>query len=203
MKKVYHVPQINADACIGDRVCENACPSGAITMLNRKAAVDETRCVACLRCLDVCAEGAIRIVRRSEPRVCRVSTDDVDPAELAALCRRAHLDPEEPVCLCTMTLAGEVAAAILKGAHTPEQVTAGTGARSSCAMWCMATILRLLRAHGIDPKPPAGYRWYPADAALWDVPEFVASKHPEYHLADDLRMHGEGLLPNMINLLKK
>ncbi|MBW1788622.1 MAG: 4Fe-4S binding protein, partial [Deltaproteobacteria bacterium] len=40
MKKVYMSAVVDESKCIGDRICENICPAGAIEMVNKKAVVD-------------------------------------------------------------------------------------------------------------------------------------------------------------------
>jgi bacterioferritin-associated ferredoxin len=112
------------------------------------------------------------------------------------------LDPEEAICLCTSTRAAEVAAAILKGAKSPEEVTLATGIRTSCGMWCMAPILRLLKAHGLPVTPPKGFKWYDAQPALWNVPKEVELKYPQYRLEEDKRLFQEGIMDNLVSLLK-
>jgi len=201
MKKAYLLSQVDERKCIGDKICENVCPTGAIKVVNRKARVDETKCAACLECLDMCNEGAIRMVPRERPLTMGVDPLDVDQDELQALCDRARFDPDDPICLCTLTPAKEVAAAILKGAQTPEEVTLMTGIRTSCGMWCMAPILRLLKAHGLETAPPKGYRWYDVDANLWDIPEAVSQKYPEYYLEEDKKLYDESMLDNLILML--
>jgi ferredoxin len=157
-------------------------------MVEKKAVVDSDRCAACLNCMDACPEEAIRMVSRSQPVVWSVDPAEVDQAELSELCRKAHLDPEEVVCSCTWTKAGEVAAAILKGARTPEDVSVMTGIRTSCRMWCIIYIERLLRASGLKLVPPKGYRWYDVDVSIWSVPDDVAREYPEYHIEEDRQL---------------
>ena len=203
MKKVYVTSQVDREKCIGDKICENVCPAGAITMNEKKAQVDEDKCVGCFKCLDVCNEGAIRFVPRSEVRILRVDPTEVDQTRLHEICRRANLDPEDPICMCTLTQAKEVAAAILKGAASPEEVTRMTGIRTACAMYCMAPVLRLLQASGAEMSPPSGYKWYPAEAALWDVTDEVARKYPQYRLREDQKAFSDkGMIDNMISKLK-
>ena len=127
MKKVYEMALVDQTRCIGDKICENVCPAEAIRMVEKKAQVDESKCVACFKCIDVCNEAAIRPVPRVEARILSIDPMEVDQTQLRDLCRRANMDPEEPICLCTLTQAKEVAAAILKGAGSPEEVTRMTG----------------------------------------------------------------------------
>ena len=56
--------------------------------------------------------------------------------------------PDMLVCVCTDTVAGELAGAVLDGAHTPEDVARRTGARTGCTEICLDPILRLLAAAG-------------------------------------------------------
>ena len=202
MKKVYMSAVVDETKCIGDRICENICPAGAIEMVNKKAVVDADKCVACLTCIDACGEGAIATVPRKETKVLHVDPLSVDQKALAALCRKAHLDPEEPICLCTLTQAKEVAAAILKGAGTPQELTRMTGIRSSCSMWCMAPILRLLQASGADLTPPKGFNWYPALACIWEIPDHVVHQYAEYSIAEDRQMAEQGVMDNLVSKLK-
>jgi Fe-S-cluster-containing hydrogenase component 2 len=188
MRRVYSVAQVDPTLCIGDRICENICPTGAIRMVNKKAVVDDERCAACLKCMDYCEEGAIRLIPRAQALLLRADPSDVDPDQLEALCRRAHLHSEDVICPCTSTSAGEVGAAILKGARTPEEVSRMTGVRTACGMWCMALVQELLRAHGLKITPPKGFKWYEVKTALWNVPDEVIRKYPEYRLEEARRL---------------
>jgi len=199
MRKVYSWAEVDQTKCIGDRICENVCPTGAIRMVKKKAVVDGQKCAACLKCMDYCGEGAIRIVPRPQPVLLRVDPSEVDQDQLRELCRKAHLDPHDVICPCTATTAGEVGAAILKGACTPEDVSIMTGVRTACGMWCMALVQELLRAHGLKTTPPKGYNWYEVDTALWNVPDEVVQKYPEYRLDEARRFFQTGmesLVPN-------
>jgi Fe-S-cluster-containing hydrogenase component 2 len=202
MKKVHLCAAIDESKCIGDRICENVCPAGAIEMVDKRAVVDADKCVSCLTCIDACREAAIAMVPRQDRMLLRVDPAEVDQAELEALCRKAHLDPEEPICLCTLTQAKEVGAAILKGAKTPQELTRMTGIRSSCSMWCMAPMLRLLQASGADMTPPKGFNWYPAQAGIWEVPDDVVQQYPEYSIAEDRRLFEKGAMDNLVSKLK-
>jgi Fe-S-cluster-containing hydrogenase component 2 len=185
MKKVYLSAQVDEEKCTGDKLCEFVCPSGAIEVRDKKAHVNGAHCVACSRCLDVCNEEAIQMAPLPEPRVVGVEFSAVDQDRLQDICRGANMEPDDPICLCTFTTAREAAAAILKGAASPEEITRMTGARSACALWCMAPMLRLLNASGVDVKPPSKPKWYNVEAALWNVPNEVCEKYPQYRLKED------------------
>jgi len=199
MRKIYTSALVDPELCKGDKICENICVAKAVTVNDRKAFVDNSRCVSCQKCLDACPEGAITMVPRKEPLLLAVNPDEVDGQELAQLCERAYLDPEDIICVCTFTAAKEVAAAILKGAKTPEEITLKTGIRSACGMWCMAPILRLLNAHGIELPESDNYRWYNIKANLLDASEDAARKYPEYRLEEDKKLFQEGIFHNLLN----
>jgi polyferredoxin len=58
--------RVKDDTCIGCKLCENACPSGAITVNpeNRKATVNTALCHQCTECQAVCNKNAIMYRRR-------------------------------------------------------------------------------------------------------------------------------------------
>lgn len=166
--------------------------------------VDADKCVACVACVDACGENAITYVPRQETKILRVDPADIDPAAIEAICRKAHIRPDYGLCACNANppLAKEVAAAILKGASSPEEITRKTGTRGSCAMWCIAPMLQLLRASGADLTPPKGYKWYPALVGIWDISDEVARKYPEFHLEEDLQLFDQGQKNNLGSILK-
>jgi bacterioferritin-associated ferredoxin len=89
--------------------------------------------------------------------------------------------------MCAGVRVREGAAAVLKGAKTLEEIALMTGARSGCTVYCHMTSLRLLKAHGVEVKPPAkGYRWYDSTQTCWEVPEEVIKKYPGHFLKEDL-----------------
>lgn len=203
MKKVYLLSQVDKTRCLGCIVCENVCPTRAIKVVNKKANVDKKKCVGCLHCMDACNEGAISFVRREQVLTLGVDPGDVDQQRLKELCNKAHFRPEDTVCLCTMTQAREVAAAILKGAESPEEISLMTGVRTSCGMYCISPILRLLRAHGVDVSPRKGWNWYDAHVTLWDISDEVAQKYPQYCLKEDKQLLKEGVFDNMVSSIIK
>lgn len=185
MKEVKFVAQIDKTRCIGDKLCENVCPTEAIKVVQKKAKVDEKRCVACFRCQDACQQDAIEMIALTEPIILGVDPCEVDQTKLKELCIRAHLHPKQFLCLCTSTRVNEAAAAVLKGAKSPEEISLMTGARSGCTLYCIQPMLRLLKAHGVDITPHKGYRCYDIAPTLWDIPEEVEQKYPEYYFKED------------------
>lgn len=169
-------------------MCEKVCPTGAIEIVQKKTKVDEEKCVACCKCWDACPENAIKIVPRPEPIVFGLDPAEVDQTELNKLCAKANLNPRQYLCLCSETRVNEAAAAVLKGAKSPEEISLMTGARSGCGLYCMEPMLRLLKAHGVDISPAKGDRWYNITPNVWDVPPDVAKRYPGYYLEEDKKV---------------
>jgi len=198
VRKIYSFAMVDENLCIGDRICENICVTKAISVVDKKAFVNESRCVNCKRCMDACLPQAIPMKQRKEPIILGVNANEVDQNKLKELCARANFDPEEPVCVCTFTTAKEIAASVLKGAKTPEDVTLMTGARSACGMWCMAPILRILNAHYKDIPESDNYRWYNIKSDLWNTSKDVNDKYPEYRLEEDKELFKKGIFHNLL-----
>lgn len=55
-------PVINHDACVACHACERHCKAGCIDSANK--AIDLSRCVACMDCIDACREKAISFAIR-------------------------------------------------------------------------------------------------------------------------------------------
>jgi ferredoxin len=150
---VKYLARLNSDPCTGCKLCDIVCPSGAISMFVRKAVIDDDSCIGCGRCVDRCPEDIMWMVERDVPLTKTVPLDVVDAAAVETLLDRAGLDPNVSVCVCTLTPASEIAAAVVKGARTLEEVSEMTGMRSGCGIYCVAPALRLLQAAGADMHP--------------------------------------------------
>ncbi|WP_027718370.1 (2Fe-2S)-binding protein [Desulfovirgula thermocuniculi] len=191
MKVVNLLAVVEAEKCKGCRTCERVCPVLAIKVVNRKAVVDAARCRGCAACEQRCPDYAITMAKRDEPVVVAVSTEGLDYAQVVDLCRRARLHPEQIVCYCTATRAEEVAAAILRGARSPEEVSFMTGARTGCKVECIQPILRLLEAAGVTPAPPkGGWQWYGRTPTVWEIPEGVKQKYTGrgFYFDEDIKL---------------
>ena len=51
--------KIDGAACVGCRMCERSCRTGAIAIDGKGGAIDPTLCVDCLECMATCPKGAI------------------------------------------------------------------------------------------------------------------------------------------------
>ena len=54
------IPKIEADLCTGCGKCLESCPVDAITVVNKKAIINEYRCNACRACMPACPVDAIK-----------------------------------------------------------------------------------------------------------------------------------------------
>jgi Na+-translocating ferredoxin:NAD+ oxidoreductase subunit B len=54
------VPKIDKDVCTGCKKCMDVCPTGAISIIDKKAVVNPYICNRCRACVPVCPVGAIQ-----------------------------------------------------------------------------------------------------------------------------------------------
>jgi Fe-S-cluster-containing hydrogenase component 2 len=189
MKLVKQAIEIIDANCTGCYRCERACPTQAITMVGPRkheiAVVDNDRCIACFRCIDVCDDDAMLAVERDEPVKVGTSARKADPQALGALCEAAGLDPNQMACLCSSTKVKELAAAVLAGARTFEQLALASGSASGCLLYCSVPMRRVLRAHlGADADEGGGskLRRYDSAQVLLDLDEAAADAYPLFAL---------------------
>ena len=191
MKIVKFVAEVDKSNCIGDKLCEAICPSGAIKVVAKKANVDSEKCLACTRCFDRCTQEAITMVLRDQPKAVGTSSEGVDPTEIRELCYKAHRRPDELVCICTMTMAEEIAAAVIKGARSVREVALMTGVLTGCREFCVPVVQRMLKAYGVDIAKAGAPLTYDQTFSLWDIPEEVRQKYPGYYFKEDRELATE------------
>ncbi|MBV9841188.1 MAG: 4Fe-4S binding protein [Sphingomonadaceae bacterium] len=185
MAVVKLVADYAVEPCIGCRLCDIVCPSNAIEMVGRKPIIDDALCIGCGRCVDRCPEDIMWMEERAAPLTVTVRPEAAPQDAVLALLDKAGIDPAVSVCVCTLTPASEIAAAVVKGAKDLEEVCAMTGMRSGCGIYCVAPALRLLQAAGRDMKPPKAHRWYPSTLSLWDVPAEALARYPDAFIEED------------------
>ena len=172
-KRVTMVAEIIGENCTGCRLCEMVCPTVAITMRKRTAdeigpskniaVLHDESCYNAQACMEICPDEAIVMRELDEPFDVGMDMDSVDAKEVAALCKKAGLPPGMLVCPCTNTKSGELAAAALSGASTPDQLSLMTGVRTGCEELCLQPMLDILAAAGHTDmlrNPPKGFQWY-------------------------------------------
>lgn len=192
MKLANYDIEVLEDNCTGCYLCENICPTGAIVLEGPKssaiAKVDNGKCVSCFRCVDICDDAALLSHRTETPRTFGTDPASVDQAALAALLTKTSLHPDMPGCLCAETSNREIAAAVIAGARTMEEVAIATGSQSGCLMYCFAPIHRLVTAHwGEMPGPTTKNKWYPTSQDITDIPDEVCARHETFFLAEEKR----------------
>lgn len=200
MRLVNLVAELIEEKCTGCGICVKVCPTLSMEMVpnpnpegpKRIVVIHAETCVGCWTCEQRCPFYALRMARRPEPYTVQVPVEEADRAEVDALCRKARLNPEQVVCFCTGTRAEEVAAAILKGYRTPEEISRHTGVRTGCKVECTQPILRLLEAAEIPLVPTLkdGWQLYGRTITAWEVPETVKAKYTSrgFYFDDDVAL---------------
>ena len=200
MIQLQHTERVDGEKCTGCKICERICPAGAISMVEKTAVVDDDRCIDCQRCIDRCdRENAITRVLRPEEVVRFVDHSELDPSEIKKVCLAAGISPEIPVCACNPVMGKELAASVLNGAKTPEDVCAMTGLRTGCGIYCVTNIFKALEAAGIELENPEDHRWYKLTLSLRDVSEDkareIGERHPGTCMAADWKNYNETRFP--------
>lgn len=208
-KTVRMVAEVLLDKCTGCALCLYVCPTVALSLRDRTAAdptgpgsrrvahLVERDCYNAQNCLEICPDDAIVMHELAEPFVVGLDVAAADEAAVADLCARAGMHPKQPICFCAETRAGEIAAAILLGAHSPEAVSLRTAARTGCTELCQQPILRLLEAGG-HPNPPRnparGFQWYGLAARALDlvdesghVRSDITERYPQQRIDGDVQ----------------
>ena len=178
MKLLPLMAEVNPELCRGCNICQKVCPVSAMKVTDKKAYSDPVKCMACANCADRCPFYAITMVQREEPYDVGVDPSKFDQDAIRDLCAKAHFNPEQILCYCVGTRAEEVAACLLDGATTPEEVSARTGMRTGCTIECIQPLLRMVQAAGNELHPnPNGFQWYGPTVTAWTIPEEVKKKY--------------------------
>ncbi|MBZ4654789.1 MAG: iron-sulfur cluster-binding protein [Peptococcaceae bacterium] len=191
MKLITLVAKVDKEKCTGCKTCAKVCPTVAIEIVDRKAVINEELCRGCGNCNQRCPVYAVTMEKLEKPYKVSVAVEDVPYEKIDELCKKALLNPEQIICYCTATRAEEVAAAVLKGAKSPEELSQLTGVRTGCKVECIQPMLRLLEAHGVTPVPPeGGYQWYGRTPTIWDIPEEVKKKYSSrgFYFDEDIKL---------------
>ena len=195
MRTVSNLAVVDAKKCTACSICVKICPVEAIRLQKHgrkyQAVVDEKGCLDCKLCFVRCPEHAVTMVKREAPLTVGANLADVSEAAVARICESAHMYPDQVICYCLRVQAREIAAAILQGAKTPEDVSRVSGARTGCGTLCITGVIRLLRAAGIELSKAPGYQWYGIKASIWEIPPKLQQKYAQYYLADDLQAVNE------------
>lgn len=192
MKVVSLHAKVNMDLCKGCKTCEMVCPVYAVTVTRNgkefTVDIDEQRCVGCWNCEQRCPEHAIEMTP-CEPYVLQTDVSQFDYAQIEELCRKARFHPKQAVCYCTACRAEELAAAILAGAKSPDEVVLATGAGAGCGIECNQPILRFLEAANITfERRKSSYQWYGRTVTAWDVPLDVRESYPVFRFDGDRQL---------------
>lgn len=180
-KRVTMVAEILGDKCTGCRLCEQVCATVAITMRPRTddeigpgkniAVMHDEHCYNIQSCLEICPDEAIVMRQLDEPFEVRVDTESVDQDSLRELCRKSGFGAKTVVCPCTGTTMKELAAAVLHGASTPDELSRMTGVRTGCSELCLQPMFDVLAAGGhtdMPRNPKTGFQWYGRAGTLYD-----------------------------------
>ncbi len=71
---------VDGKRCTGCATCVEVCPTGAITLLDDVATINQERCDACQACIEACPNGAILVVTEAvEERAVLPSVQPISP----------------------------------------------------------------------------------------------------------------------------
>jgi len=185
--QVKFIAHVDRAKCSGCKLCEKVCLTDTIKVVNKVAVVDDD-CLGCTRCVDICwHDEAVVMVPRPTPRYVGTDVNEVDAEQVRELCAQAHRLPGELVCVCANTSAGEIAAAIIKGARSFKELSFATGVLQGCQEFCVPPIQRMLKVKGVDVTKAGGFLKYDQTLSMWDIPK-AAQERFEYHFAEDLAL---------------
>lgn len=144
-------------------------------------------CRGCIICEQRCPSAAITIEKLERPFTIGIDPGEVNPDEILRLCTKAKVHPKQIICYCTNTAAEEIVAAILKGAKSVEAVSRMTGARTGCGIACIQSIIKLLNASGQTVVSKETPQYYAESFSLWDLEGEIEKKYEKkgYHFDED------------------
>jgi len=190
MRVVSRIAIVDVERCNGCATCEKICPVVAIKIEKhhgkRLAVVDQQECQGCTICSTRCPEEAIAMGERDTHFRVGIEVGEDIAEEVAEICRKAHMYPDQVICYCHRIQAKELAAAIIKGAKTPEEVAKMTGVRTGCGVLCITGVLRVIAAAGIELQKAPGHQWYGQGISIWTLSDEVLKKYDnDYYLLRD------------------
>ncbi|MEM0030967.1 MAG: 4Fe-4S binding protein [Sulfolobaceae archaeon] len=179
VRLVNTVAKIDFAKCTRCGTCWSVCPTEAISWTpGDYPAINTDICTGCEACKERCPTYAIDMIPLQTPKMIKVDISKVDYKKIEEISKKAFLHPKQVICFCTGTRTEEVAAAILLGAKTPEDISRMTGARTGCKVECIQPILRLLKAAGITPQPkPGRIAWYGLTTTVFEIPKDIREKY--------------------------
>ncbi|MFC2016555.1 (2Fe-2S)-binding protein [Chloroflexota bacterium] len=191
MRTVSKLAVVDTQKCTACSICVRLCPVQAIKIEKnhekRLAVITEQKCLDCGLCFTRCPEYAVTMVERDTPIKVGIDMTSVSEKAVGRVCKAAHMYPDQVICYCHRVRAKEIAAAIVQGAKTPEDISRATGARTGCGTLCITGIIRLLRAAGVILTKAPGYQWYGLNVSIWEMSPEIRRKYSQYYLAEDLR----------------
>ena len=151
---------------------------------------DMEACRGCTNCEQRCPASAITIEPSDKPYTVGVSPAEFDRDQILNICKKANMHPQQIVCYCTNTTAEEIAAAILKGATTPEAISRMTGARTGCTVLCIQSIVKLLEGSGQTVSLQETHQCYGKTFTVWDLDAETKGKYAPtgYHFDEDIEL---------------
>lgn len=190
MRTICTYASINYEKCKFCRTCFNVCPTLAISLAESKPYIDIDSCFGCKACESRCPHKAITMKQREKTRLLNVQIEDADREKIASICLKAGYHSRQMVCFCTRTRAGEVAAAVIKGAKTPAEISRMTGIRSGCTVECIEPQLRILEAAGVKFEAAPGWQWYGKTPSITDIPKDVQKKFQGrgFYFEEDIKL---------------